>query len=434
MLSYFKIINFKSILDVKVYFTYSEGKAPNNYEDLQTYPFLEIDKQNRFVPCMSFYGANASGKTNITKALIVLNKILREGIIGKYEPNKLNQKYDYSLFELEFFKDSIKYTYSIEYDKSAIRKEKLLKNDNVLYSIDKFSKNNFANIKTESYDEIKLNTIIDVECSQFNLNGTQKTQIFTFLSKINNAYKGLNKDLVDVFNCIVSSIIINLRNDLPYTLALDKLSNFENDNITLQQSFDELSEMLRKFDIDIKRMSINRELFPQNGIVREITIKNPTSITQDNKNKLIKVDYINSYHQDVNNQEIAFNFGSEESNGTQILLSLLGFILYALRNGSVLVIDEIDRALHPMLLIQIIKLFKDKTYNKNKAQLIFTCHATDLLDANIFRISEVTIINKNLKEGTTIKRISDLPNVRNVTDFRKLYWNGMLGGIPFPYI
>ena len=81
-------------------------------------------------------------------------------------------------------------------------------------------------------------------------------------------------------------------------------------------------------------------------------------------------------------------------------------------------------------------MFKDKDYNKKNAQLIFTTHATDILSEEIFRISEVSFINKNLKQGTTTKRISDFKekDIRNVTDFRRLYWNGMLGGIPYPYI
>ena len=94
MLSYFKIRNFKSILDVTVDFSYAEGKAPNNYEQLNTIPFLEVDKKNRFVPCMAFYGANASGKSNIIEALYVLKLIIKKGINRKYRPNKLNNKYN----------------------------------------------------------------------------------------------------------------------------------------------------------------------------------------------------------------------------------------------------------------------------------------------------------------------------------------------------
>ena len=445
MLSYVKIRNFKSILDVTVDFSYAEGKAPNNYEQLNTIPFLEVDKKNRFVPCMAFYGANASGKSNIITALFVLNQILKKGIIGNYFPNKLNQKYDYSSFEIEFFKDKAKYNFYIEYNAFFIKKEKLLKNNKTLYSIDKSSKNNFKNIQTEDYNSDKFNNIIDVECSQFQTiqsnelelnesieNINNKVQIVPFISRINIGYRGLNKDLVDAFNYLISSIVISLTNNIPYRDSLAILSNNKNDNESLQQSFNKIAEILKKFDIDISKMSLNRELKNPQEQLTDI----PAFIEQNVNNNVLRLEYINSYHQDINNKEVKFNFFREESNGTQILLSLIGFVLYSLENGTALIIDEIDRAIHPMLLIQIIKMFKDKDYNKKNAQLIFTCHATDILSEEIFRISEVSFINKNLKQGTTIKRISDFKDkdIRNVTDFRKLYWNGVFGGIPYPYI
>lgn len=442
MLSYFKIRNFKSILDVTVDFSYAEGKAPNNYEQLNTIPFLEIDKKNRFVPCMAFYGANASGKSNVIQAFSVLKQVLQFGIQKNYLPNKLNNKYNTTLFEIEFFKDKNKYKFTIEYNKNSILKEILSKNNDELYSIDTFSKNNFTKIQKEDYDSDKLNNIIDVECSQFpNLelneafvNNNRKFQIYPFISRINAGYKGLNKDLIDVFNYIQSSIFVNLNNNLPYQIALDFLSNHKNDNETIQKSFNKITEILKNFDIDILKMSINREIFE----TKNLPFQAPFFIPQQNNNKTIRkiVDNIKSYHIDISNNEVEFDFYKEESNGTQILLSLLGFILFVLENGYVLVVDEIDRAIHPMILIQIIKMFKDKDYNKKNAQLIFTCHATDILSEEIFRISEVSFISKNLKDGSTTKKISDFKDkdIRNVTDFRKLYWNGVFGGIPYPYI
>ncbi|MCA6070703.1 MAG: hypothetical protein LE180_06335, partial [Endomicrobium sp.] len=74
------------------------------------------------------------------------------------------------------------------------------------------------------------------------------------------------------------------------------------------------------------------------------------------------------------------------------------------------------------------------------AQLVFTTHCTDILEADILRFLEVATVNKNLNEGSTIRRISDFKdslefkNIRNTTDFRKLYLQGVFKGIPFPYI
>lgn len=231
---------------------------------------------------------------------------------------------------------------------------------------------------------------------------------------------------------MISSIVISLTNNIPYRDSLAILSNHKNDNESLQQSFNKIADILKKFDIDITRMSLNRELKNPQERLTDI----PAFVEQNFNNNVLRLEYINSYHHDINNREVKFNFFREESNGTQILLSLIGFVLYSLENGAALIIDEIDRAIHPMILIQIIKMFKDKDYNKKNAQLIFTCHATDILSEEVFRISEVSFISKNLKDGSTTKRISDFKDkdIRNVTDFRKLYWNGVFGGIPYPYI
>lgn len=451
MLSYFKIRNFKSILDVEVNFSYDEGKAPNNYEQLNTIPFLEVDKKNRFVPCMAFYGANASGKSNIVKAFAILKSVLKKGIKDNFFPNRLNRIYNYSSFEIEFFKDKIKYSYYIEYDAMSIRKERLSKDNKILYSIDKKLKNDFINIQTDLYDSKKLNNIIDVECSEFKVPRASeillsdivykdnKVQIIPFLTKVNSNYRGLNMDLTDVYDYIMFRIRGSMSNEIDYQKSLELLSNNKEDNVSLQTSFNKISDILRKMDIDIKRMSFVRKNVPidsNNEENKNITLQNISSISYDSEDRLIKIDSIRSYHNDINENEVEFNFKKDESNGTQILLSLIGFILYSLENGASLIIDEIDRAIHPMILIQIIKMFKDKDYNKKNAQLIFTCHATDILSEEVFRISEVSFINKNLKDGTTIKRISDYKDkdIRNVTDFRKLYWNGIFGGIPYPYI
>ena len=86
------------------------------------------------------------------------------------------------------------------------------------------------------------------------------------------------------------------------------------------------------------------------------------------------------------------------------------------------------------MLLQIIKLFKDKDYNKKNAQLIFTTHNTDILDSELLRVSEVMITNKTNKTGTQINKLSDYPDIRNINNFRKRYLDGEFSGIPYAYI
>ena len=96
--------------------------------------------------------------------------------------------------------------------------------------------------------------------------------------------------------------------------------------------------------------------------------------------------------------------------------------------------DELDRSLHPFILISLIKLFKSKRYNKTSAQLVFTAHDPTPLDDDLLRVSEVGIIDKTVAEGTSFRRLCDYKGTRNVSNFRKQYLSGVYSGIPFPYI
>lgn len=96
-----------------------------------------------------------------------------------------------------------------------------------------------------------------------------------------------------------------------------------------------------------------------------------------------------------------------------------------LNKGGLLVIDELERSLHPLLLVEIIRLFKDKQYNMHNAQLIFTAHNTDILDNDLLRVSEIDIVRKTLKDGTKLRNIAEFQSIRNVSNFRKQYLQGV---------
>ncbi|MFA7672051.1 MAG: AAA family ATPase, partial [Sphaerochaetaceae bacterium] len=173
---------------------------------------------------------------------------------------------------------------------------------------------------------------------------------------------------------------------------------------------------------------------------RRKKLKDPHTISPNSyENTIDKVDTelsttdIKIYRLNYANEEVSLPFNNE-SLGTKKLAPLLALILYVLDNGLVLVIDEIGNSIHSLLLAEMIRLFKDKRYNKSNAQLIFTTHNTDVMDHELMRISEIGIINKTLKKGTTIVRVSDFDGIRNVTRFRKQYLDGRFSGIPFPYI
>ena len=428
MIKSFTVQNFKSILDLTLDFSYSEGKAPNGYEEMETLPFLELVKNKkkpiRLVPCMALYGANAAGKSNIIYALYTLKTIIYNGIENLYTPNKLNYKYETTTFILEIYIKNILYKYELQYNNTTILLEIFLVVNKKIYSIN----NGILEAKkiiTTTYDTKKLKEIYQVECCN-----ADKMQQKTFLHIIAKNYAGLNKFIYDFAAYINLNVQILGHPDFPVIAGLDMLEKYCGQD--KQQAFNNIVNILRKFDFGITKMKFEEGLIAEN--IRDGLNKqniNGELFVRDNK---LYTNKIYSYHKDINNNEVEFDFRKEESLGTNILAGLLGPILATLDLGSVLCIDELERSIHPLVLREIIKMFKSKRYNKNNAQLIFTAHNTDILDDDILRVSEICFTSKNIEDGTVIRKASSFKGIRNVNNFRKKYLHGEFAAIPYPYI
>ena len=200
-----------------------------------------------------------------------------------------------------------------------------------------------------------------------------------------------------------------------------------------QQAFNNIVNILRKFDFDITKMKFEEELIAEN--IRDGLNKqniNGELFVRDNK---LYTNKIYSYHKDINNNEVEFDFRKEESLGTNILAGLLGPILATLHLGSVLCIDELERSIHPLVLREIIKMFKSKRYNKNNAQLIFTTHDSWLMKKDILRRDEIWFTNKNeygVSELYSLVEFKDDngKNIRNDENYEKNYLLGKYGALP----
>jgi len=430
VLSSFKIQNFKSILEETISLKYAEGKAPNRYKESEIIPFLEINTNTRFVPCLMFLGANASGKSNLIEAFFRFQHIIFNGIDKCFIPNKLNYKFDTTLFELEFFVSKNKYNYVLEYNKDQIINEVLNKNNEILYEIIN-KKTKFQKIESKGYSKIDFQNLLEVECSD--IKDDSRIQKYTFLSKVCIKYPGLNASLSEAFDYFKSKMKVYRANNVPYTFAINELAE-EETNEAIQNSFHRIAKLVKKLDIDIEEFVLNRDI-KKYGMEDELPLdfSSGAYIKLEKDGAKITTDAIISKHKDINNKLVDFKL-TEESLGTKILFGLLGICLSSLDKGKILIIDELDRSLHPILFKQLIRLFKDKRYNKNNAQLIFTTHSTDILDNDIIRVSEIGIVGKTLKSGTTLKRLSDFEDIRNVNNFRKQYLEGRFSGIPFSYV
>ncbi len=123
----------------------------------------------------------------------------------------------------------------------------------------------------------------------------------------------------------------------------------------------------------------------------------------------------------------------EESQGTQRFFALAGPILDALNDGVLLVIDELDCSLHPLLVEKIVELFNNKSSNKNGAQLIFTTHDSSVMRHEILRRDQIWITEKQSNGATELFSLYDFNNEnrpRNNEAFERNYLSGRYGGVP----
>lgn len=133
---------------------------------------------------------------------------------------------------------------------------------------------------------------------------------------------------------------------------------------------------------------------------------------------------------------VQLNIDSHESDGTRKIFEMSASLFGKLVNGGVLVIDELDAKMHPLISQEIIKLFSDRENNPRHAQLIFTTHDTNLLSGGLLRRDEIWLTEKRPDEGTDLYRLMDVQfadgsRPRNDANLERNYIRGRYGAIPF---
>lgn len=127
---------------------------------------------------------------------------------------------------------------------------------------------------------------------------------------------------------------------------------------------------------------------------------------------------------------------SDESDGTRKLIAALPVILLALREGRMVIIDELDAKLHPKLLRYVITLFKNKEINQRDAQLLFTSHDMSTLKNTVFRRDEIWFAAENRAHESEIYSLHEIrgednDRIKNTAAYDKQYLEGRYGADPY---
>ena len=394
MLCQFTVKNYKSIRD-EVTFD-MQAAAISEHEDRI---IKDVDGE-LYLPVSSIYGPNGGGKSNVLAALHTLvAKILRplyatednadRAFLQKrivVEPFAFSEsKNEPTEFELFFRTDAAEYRYILH-----------VKRDIVMY---------------ESLDRVKLETGRRSALFTRDENGAELKGAFaklkvsedlsktlTLLSYLGIAYKG-NAVVKDVLNWFEYGVdFLNYGNPIQELRMAISTSEYVK-HLML--------DMIQEMDLDIVDFRVEEE------------------------NDRIEV-YTKHLVNDVET-EISL---SDESSGTKKLFGLLPFIASSLLDGTVLVIDELDAKIHPVLLRHIIMMFNDMEINKHKAQLIFTSHDLSTMNSEVFRRDEIWFVAKGNAQNSKLYSLVEFKNekgesVRKDAKFDKQYLEGKYGADPY---
>lgn len=439
MIQQIHVFNYFCIYDMTIDLSWSGTKAPAHYEDYEKLLFVQQgnDKKklrnNRIVPVLSLYGANSSGKTTVLKAVKELTKIVSEGInYDNFQPNKIKQTSkdkQYTEFEIVFWKQGDKYDYLLRYDNERILKEELKKNDKEIFLVDN---NRICDVSDAHIEIGDLEKEYKTRC----INISNNCQIKTFLSGIVKAFPGASLSINRAHEYILNDIQFLPDNKIMFSDAVSKLASIYGNELTEDEREDravqEIVKYLGKLDLGIVGIEVYKEQGPLSNLHTVLDALEPNIEQIRIDGGVYRTDFVFTVHKSEDGKDVRFKLRNE-SKGTRLLMGLLGFLLYSIKKGQTILIDELDESMHSLLLIQLVRLFKEKRLNKN-AQLIFTAHNTDLLASGLLSVYEIGFIKYEKKRGTTFSSSADNHDAKSSDDIRRLYLDGYFGGVPFPYV
>lgn len=385
MLLQFSVTNHRSIKDTAI--ISMKASTDKSLSDC----LISSDGKKQLVPVLALYGANAAGKSNVLHALL----LMREMVCGRYakllkgetlpqEPFALtDQDSEPTSFEVIYFYNGIKYAYGFSFNKTGILNEYLYHWPNNREALVFSREGNGYRFRENVQEQLTLagrtaeNRLYLSSSNEWNCPQTEKAYLW-FFEKLTG--------------------FMGTEMRLDATLSAIWQGGSEKNRV--------LHEMLHA-DLGIKDIRVT-------GTKDEPIISALHTIDSE----------------DGASKGFWLPLGLE-SVGTQRFFSRIGMWLAALESGAVLVVDEIESSMHPLLTRHLIEMVQDAAINTNHAQLIFTTHDTGLLDLTLLRRDQIWFAEKNEKTmQTDVYALTDF-SPRKGENIAKGYLQGRYGAIPF---
>ncbi len=399
MLLEFSVGNFRSFKERVTFSALADTKIRSFTENIHMVGNLSVLRAN------IVYGPNAGGKSNFAQAYYSMLRLLRSSF---QDENSLSLRYDpFSLdgamkgrptyFELRFLvqaKEDAIYRLGFEYTAEKVVREWMYRKalspksrENLIYSRD----GQTVQAGNSMPDKAVILTIEKQNLLREN------TLLFTLLDSLNNSM--VAEVQTEFFQKNIAASALYLHKN-----AMIDESVFEDE--TLKDAY---LYLLRKADTGIEDFKLDDTplMSKKRNILTAHTVR---------RGKEQELEY--------------FTMATMESQGTKKIFMLIGVVLTALRDGGVVVIDELDTQLHPLLTRLLFNLFNDATMNLKHAQLVAMTHEHSLLNHPSIRKDQVWFIQKNSGMESELFSLADFKDERSVHSFGKRYMSGQYGAIP----
>lgn len=413
MLLRFGTSNFRSVWDYQELSLVATSLKDDGPDLLQPSAIREA-----VLPAAAIYGANASGKTTMIKALERLSTIV-EHSHATGNPNSKFPRSRFALsesavnrptrFDVDFILEETRYHYGVEVFDDRVSSEWLYAFNgpykNVWFERKSGTPISFGRSlrgRNRLIEEITRTNSLFLSAAAQNAHD-QLTPIFAYLTsslkfRVQNASDmdafrlardgEIDSRAVDFLRFADTGIVQAKLEDIPHTERSQKLLE------GLQKVFSE------NLDDSNVNMSFDRQ-------IRQLKLGHNSE-----------------------NGAVIFLDSDQESRGTVKLMNIISEVYRCLDDGSVLIIDELDNSLHTVLARQVVELFSRRETNPIGAQILFTTHDTNLMRGGLFRRDQIWLCEKDQTGQTCVYPLSDI-RVRATDNLERGYLQGRFGAIPF---
>ena len=379
------------------------------------------------VPALAIYGSNAAGKSTVLKALdffvqAILGSHSRGAVSGgvPYHPFLLDDVSSKkpSRYDADFMIKGIRYHYGFSLDGEKFTREWLYM----------FSAGGRRVTKTTLFVRDRDNP----EEFYFGKSLKGENKQISKLVRPNSLYlsaaaQNSHPVLSDLYELISKKFVTRVDVDLSeFSLAKQLLAYLGDDENRTKQAIEFLAAAdVGILGVDFAKIpfkNVNKDLiedferlFSKHFDLPEAFKEPPTRV------RLL--------HRGANDKAFAIGLDAESA-GTISLLQLIGPAFERLREGGVLVVDELNSTLHPLVSRELIRLFSNPTTNPGGAQIIFSTHDTNLLAGGLLRRDQIWFAEKDREGETCIYPLSEI-TVRSKDNLERGYLTGRFGAIPF---